>query len=273
MWVEIVLGFPFLVLIGCFDWYYHINSIWTILTGLVMKRKYLNETYSIYRLSSVMNTDSTFDHLNNVKYLMYMDFAREDYWCRSGLFKFLWKVRAFPLQSASIIRYIRIIPIFTPIRIDTKVQHFYKKFSTKYDPLPICSWSGGKKRCCIWSTSLSSGKLKLSSPLQYHGFRSRDTTSQTFWNSIQEEDRNQLIHIDLRSGLKLWGPVAEIYWKRSNWFFSKPTIRIIELISGKKYTVMSIKLYFHLFQNSSSFIPVQQRVIQISTNPVQLPLR
>lgn len=88
----------------------------------VSKKRHLSETFSIHRVSSVFNTDTTFAHVNNAKYLMYMDFAREDFWCRTKLSSFLWRVRAIPLQSASIIRYMIPIPIFTPIRVDTKVR-------------------------------------------------------------------------------------------------------------------------------------------------------
>lgn len=123
MWPILVpLLLLLLLFLGFFDWYYHCNSIFTIFSGLCRKQRHLSDTFSVHRVSSVFNTDTTFAHVNNAKYLMYMDFAREDFWCRTKLSSFLWRVRAIPLQSASIIRYMIPIPIFTPIRVDTKVR-------------------------------------------------------------------------------------------------------------------------------------------------------
>lgn len=119
MWAYVIVG---LIVVFSFDWYYLFHSYWTILWGLLRSPKSLRSTFSIRLIASSLNTDTTFDHLNNAKYLMYMDFARIDLWCRSRLFYYLWQNKTMPLQSATIIRYMKPIRIFTPVRIDTKVR-------------------------------------------------------------------------------------------------------------------------------------------------------
>lgn len=110
-----------LILVFTFDWCYLFNSYWTILWGLIRAQKPLTDTFSTHVIASFINTDTAFDHLNNAKYIMYLDFARIDFWCRSRLFYLLWRNRNVPLQSATIIRYMKPIQIFASARIDTKV--------------------------------------------------------------------------------------------------------------------------------------------------------
>ena len=123
MWLQIVIGVLLLLsaLFG-FDWYFHLNIIGLLLLGRCQKQSRLTDTVSSYRLSSVYNTDLTFDHLNNAKYVLYMDFAKAHFWARTRILGYLVKIRAFPLQSATIVRYMRPIPIFTVVRVDTKVR-------------------------------------------------------------------------------------------------------------------------------------------------------
>lgn len=122
MWLEIVLCVVLLTLVYSFDWYFHLNVIAMGAIGLLRPPKRITDTYSITRISSTFNTDLKFDHLNNAKYLMYMDFAKTYFWSRNRLLNFMRKVKACPLQSATIIRYMRPCPIFNRVRIDTKVS-------------------------------------------------------------------------------------------------------------------------------------------------------
>lgn len=111
-----------IVILFSFDIYFHFNIIINLLIGRLRRRKKITDTISIYRISGVHNTDLTCDHLNNVKYIMYMDFAKAYFWANTRLLDFLIGVKAFPLQSATVIRYMKSIPIFTRVRIDTKVN-------------------------------------------------------------------------------------------------------------------------------------------------------
>lgn len=124
MLLEIVLCVVLLIVVCTFDLYFHFNVIVNLLFGLCRRQCKVTDPVSIYRFSSTYNTDLTLAHLNNVKYVMYMDFAKAHFWSRTRLLSFLWRVRAFPLQSATIIRYMRPIPIYSLVRIDTQVQLF-----------------------------------------------------------------------------------------------------------------------------------------------------
>lgn len=121
MLLEIVLCLAALILFSSFDWYFNLNVIGNLIIGRLRRQCRVTDTVSVYRISSSYNTDLTLDHLNNVKYIVYMDFAKAHFWSCTRLLSFLVRAKAFPLQSAMIIRYMRPIPIFSLVRIDTKV--------------------------------------------------------------------------------------------------------------------------------------------------------
>lgn len=127
MLLEIVLFFVLLAIFYSFDWYFHLNVITLVIKGLLEPQRKITDTISISRISSTFNTDLTFDHLNNAKYLMYMDFAKANFWSRTRLLGYMLKMRACPLQSATIIRYMKPVPIYSCVRIDTKVKNVILK--------------------------------------------------------------------------------------------------------------------------------------------------
>ncbi|CAD1475221.1 unnamed protein product [Heterotrigona itama] len=120
-----------LVLYVLFDVNYFLRILFTLGSGrLLQKRKKIFDTTVIYGICTTQDVDLFLKHMNNARYLRELDFARFHYYDLSGIYAAASKRGGGAVQGASLTRYRRPIPIFTPYKITTKLiywedKHFY----------------------------------------------------------------------------------------------------------------------------------------------------
>ncbi|KAK9297070.1 hypothetical protein QLX08_009090 [Tetragonisca angustula] len=120
-----------LVLYILFDVNYFLRILFTLGLGrLLQKRKKIFDTTVIYGICTTQDVDLFLKHMNNARYLRELDFARFHYYDLSGIYAAAAKRGGGAVQGASLTRYRRPVPIFTPYKITTKLiywedKHFY----------------------------------------------------------------------------------------------------------------------------------------------------
>lgn len=78
--------------------------------------------YGIAGLCTSQDVDLFLKHMNNARYLRELDFARFHYYDRTGIYAEISKRGGGAVQGASSVRYRRVLPIFTPYKVTTKVN-------------------------------------------------------------------------------------------------------------------------------------------------------
>ncbi|KAK7868908.1 hypothetical protein R5R35_014218 [Gryllus longicercus] len=118
----VALAWVFLVLYISLDVNYFIRLASIIGLGRLFQKKLKpTDTTSIYGLCTTQDVDIFWRHMNNARYVRELDFARFDYYDRSGLYQEIVKLKGNAMQGASNVRYRRTIPIFSFYRVDTKL--------------------------------------------------------------------------------------------------------------------------------------------------------
>jgi len=113
-----------LVVFAATDIWWFIRLLYTKTFGLFRKKLKVDEETSITSICWSTDLDF-FGHMNNSKYLRELDFARCDYYQRTGLASHLAKIPgSYVVLHASTIRYRKSINFLMPFKVTTKLLYF-----------------------------------------------------------------------------------------------------------------------------------------------------
>ncbi|XP_012263150.1 protein THEM6-like isoform X2 [Athalia rosae] len=116
-------------LYALFDVNYFIRFVFMMIWGKFVpkKRKRLTEDVHSYGFSTTNDVDFFITHMNNARFIRELDFARLDYYHRTGLYDAVISKGATVLQAATTARYRRTMPIFTFFRVATRLVYWDEK--------------------------------------------------------------------------------------------------------------------------------------------------
>lgn len=97
------------------------------------------------------DVDHLLTHMNNARFLRELDFAKVDFFERTGLFRRMYKDKGHFFVSATTIRYRRFIKLFSRYIITTRVR--FTVFSDASTELIRCRLFIGTIRTCTSSTA------------------------------------------------------------------------------------------------------------------------
>uniref|UniRef100_A0A1Q3FNZ1 Protein THEM6 n=1 Tax=Culex tarsalis TaxID=7177 RepID=A0A1Q3FNZ1_CULTA len=105
-----------------FDVNYFVRFITTMLSvHIFLPKKKLTETVTSYGICTTQDIDVFLDHMNNVRFLRELDFARYDWFGRTRFWSILRSRGGATVQGATTIRYRRMIGLFRPFRVETRL--------------------------------------------------------------------------------------------------------------------------------------------------------
>ncbi|KAJ1528419.1 hypothetical protein ONE63_006833 [Megalurothrips usitatus] len=108
-----------------FELHYFTRSLLTVVVCLFCKKKrHVLDTLSVRGICLTSDIDVLLYHMNNARYLREVDFARIDFYQRTGLLGHISAKGGGVVQGAATIRYRRFIRPFTIFRIDTRVIYW-----------------------------------------------------------------------------------------------------------------------------------------------------
>ncbi|ENN82072.1 protein THEM6 [Dendroctonus ponderosae] len=114
-----------LILYFFFELHYFFRALLCLISGRFFKKRchILDET-TIKGVCLSNDVDSLLDHMNNARYVRELDFAKIDFYERTGLYSKLVAKGGSLFAGATTIRYRRFIKIFTKYRITTQVIYW-----------------------------------------------------------------------------------------------------------------------------------------------------
>lgn len=107
-----------------FDVNYYVRFICTQLSlniSNLVHKKQLTDTVTSYGICTTPDIDIFLDHMNNVRFLRELDFARYHWFGRTNFWSKLRSRGASSVQGATSIRYRRMIGLFRPFRVETRL--------------------------------------------------------------------------------------------------------------------------------------------------------
>jgi len=125
--------------VAIFDVYWVIRLFLVKLLSLFRKKQSVNEEFFIYGICSTTDID-IFIHMNNGKYFRELDFARFDFYFRTGLCSLFWggslysvfgnrnqEKKVYVVQHGAMIRFRRSLDFLMPFVVKTKLVYFDQK--------------------------------------------------------------------------------------------------------------------------------------------------
>lgn len=108
-----------------FEFHYFTRSLLTVVVGLFCKKKkHILDTLSVKGICLTSDIDVLLYHMNNARYLREVDFARIDFYQRTGLLSHIRAKGGGVVQGAATIRYRRFIRPFHVFRIDSRIIYW-----------------------------------------------------------------------------------------------------------------------------------------------------
>ncbi|XP_050434383.1 protein THEM6-like [Adelges cooleyi] len=113
------------VLYWAFEVHYFARTLWCAVTCRVFK-KYVHVLDTTSYSSACLTTDVDFllFHMNNSRYLREVDFARTEFYMRTGLWKAIRDKGGLPVQGGTSIRYRRFIRTFSLYSISSRIVYW-----------------------------------------------------------------------------------------------------------------------------------------------------
>ncbi|XP_026760246.1 protein THEM6-like isoform X2 [Galleria mellonella] len=126
-WVSVVAAGA-LILYGTIDVAYFARMMYTVAKARYFKKKVcILDTTKVNCWCLLNDVDTLLYHMNNARYLRELDFARADFYERTGLFLNIKAAGGALAQAASTIRYRRYLKPFTRFTITSKVIYWDEK--------------------------------------------------------------------------------------------------------------------------------------------------
>uniref|UniRef100_A0A0A9W191 Protein THEM6 n=1 Tax=Lygus hesperus TaxID=30085 RepID=A0A0A9W191_LYGHE len=120
-----LLSIAFIIILWFFDVQYYLRIMATVLFGRIFQKKSkLTDPTTIYGFCFTQDLDLVMKHMNNARYIRDLDFARFHYYDRTGLYDEMLKRKTDAVQSATSVRYRRVIPIFTFYKVTTQMIYW-----------------------------------------------------------------------------------------------------------------------------------------------------
>ncbi|CAH0560745.1 unnamed protein product [Brassicogethes aeneus] len=108
--------------------HYFIRSFWCILFAKIVRKKvHILEETKIRGICIPTDIDTLLTHMNNARFMRELDFAKLDFYQRTGLWQCIRKNNGGLAVAATTIRYRRFIKLFTRYYITTKVIYWDDK--------------------------------------------------------------------------------------------------------------------------------------------------
>ncbi|XP_050544138.1 protein THEM6-like [Daktulosphaira vitifoliae] len=122
-WMTVLL--VFLVLYCIFEVHYFARTLYCAISSCLLK-KYVHVLDTTSYSSACITTDVDFllFHMNNSRYLREIDFARTEFYMRTGLWKAIRDKGGLPVQGGTSIRYRRFIRTFTVYSISSRIVYW-----------------------------------------------------------------------------------------------------------------------------------------------------
>ncbi|XP_055711787.1 protein THEM6 [Phlebotomus papatasi] len=112
-------------------------------------RSHILDMTSVTGLCITTDIDTLLFHMNNARYFRELDFAKADFYERTGLYRTIVKKGGSIFQGAATIRYRRFIKTFTRFKITTKIVYWDEK--SIFMEHKFISPSDGFVRCVVLS--------------------------------------------------------------------------------------------------------------------------
>ncbi|CAH2240454.1 protein THEM6-like [Pararge aegeria] len=117
-----------LLLYGTLDVAYFARMFYTVAKARYFRKKIcILDTTEVESWCLLNDIDTLLYHMNNARYLRELDFARADYYERSGLYANIKAAGGAVLQAATTIRYRRYLKPFTKFTITSKAIYWDEK--------------------------------------------------------------------------------------------------------------------------------------------------
>ncbi|XP_059609540.1 protein THEM6 [Phlebotomus argentipes] len=113
------------------------------------KRCHIMDMTSVTGLCLTTDIDTLLFHMNNARYFRELDFAKADFYERTGLYRAIMKKGGSIFQGAATIRYRRFIKTFTRFKITTRIIYWDEK--SIFMEHKFISPSDGFVRCVVLS--------------------------------------------------------------------------------------------------------------------------
>ncbi|XP_048512280.1 protein THEM6-like [Athalia rosae] len=112
-----------------FDVNYFIRVFFTLSWRklIPVKRRKISDAINIYGFCTTNDVDLFITHMNNARFIRELDFARFDYYHRTGIYEVVASRGGSSLQVATTVRHRRVMPVFTFYRIETKLIYWDQK--------------------------------------------------------------------------------------------------------------------------------------------------
>ncbi|XP_058450632.1 protein THEM6-like [Malaya genurostris] len=111
-----------IVLYVALDLNYFIRTIFTLLAiALSTRNLKLTDTITCYGICTTQDVDFFLNHMNNARFLRELDFSRFQWYGRCRFWSKLRSIGGSMMQGATLIRYRKMLPLFKPFRVDTKL--------------------------------------------------------------------------------------------------------------------------------------------------------
>ncbi|XP_050297924.1 protein THEM6-like [Anthonomus grandis grandis] len=126
-WCFLVLGITGVVLIVYFlvELHYFLRTLLCVIVArFFKKKKHILDVTEVTGVCMSNDIDYLLDHMNNARYLRELDFAKVDFYERTGLYNKLIAKGGSLYAGASTIRYRRFIKVFSKYRISTKIIYW-----------------------------------------------------------------------------------------------------------------------------------------------------
>lgn len=134
MWAVCIPGWSLaimagaLLLYGTFDVAYFARMMYTVAKARYFKKKVcLLDITKIKSICTFNDIDTLITHMNNARYLRELDFARVDFYERTGLYRNIRAAGGSVVQAACTIRYRRFLKPFTCFSITSKAVYWDDK--------------------------------------------------------------------------------------------------------------------------------------------------
>ncbi|XP_023937840.2 protein THEM6 [Bicyclus anynana] len=107
---------------------YFIRMGLTVLISKIFQKKSgIKDPITIYGFCTTQDVDFLLNHMNNARYIRELDFARVNFYIRTGIYAHIKAIGGDVLQGATNIRYRRTISIFKAYKIETKLTYWEDK--------------------------------------------------------------------------------------------------------------------------------------------------
>ncbi|KAG8230463.1 hypothetical protein J437_LFUL009952 [Ladona fulva] len=125
----VLLGFLLFLLFlhSAFELHYFLRMFLCVFVARCKRRVGILSPTSVYGMCITTDIDTLLYHMNNARYLRELDFARVDFYERSGLYRKIREKGGAVVQGAATIRYRRFLRPFTLFRITSKIVYWDEK--------------------------------------------------------------------------------------------------------------------------------------------------